>query len=344
MTDTKQLPLACVVCSAALPDATADGLRCQSCGQTYPTVHELVDLRHPARGARGADAIAEQMLVNFDTASFEELVNLYFAALPPQPSAFQPQLQIHKQYKLDQVERGQKFAKMFLAEAQQQFGLSSRYAALDIGCGSGAGLIELSRHFELVVGIDPSLPSLLMAQKALSERNISNVRLFRGFAQNIPFLPGTFNCIVAQNTLEHVFELGPVISETYRVLAPGGVFVADSRNRFDLFFPEPHTGLRWVGCLPRGWAMKYVAWRTGVPYDHTWLLSYFDLDRAFRRNFGGANYRLELPDISAYGYSARVGRLLRLLEGIPGLRRVMLWFFPSHLVVSRKATLRLSVL
>jgi ubiquinone/menaquinone biosynthesis C-methylase UbiE len=337
MTTLKELPLACVVCSAALPDSAGGGLRCLSCGQIYPAVHGLIDLRHPARGARGEDAIAEKMLVNFDTASFEELVNLYFAALPAQPSAFQPQVQIYKQYKLDQVERGQKFAMMFLAEAQQQFGLTGRHAALDMGCGSGAGLIELSRHFEVVVGIDPSLPSLLMGQKALSERNIHNVRLFRGFAQNIPFPRATFDFIVAQNTLEHVFELEPVVSETHRVLARGGVFVADSRNRFDLFFPEPHTGLRWVGCLPRGWAMRYVAWRTGVPYDHTWLLSYADLNQAMRRHFGDSNYRIKLPDIGAYGYSARVGRLLRALERIPGLRRLMLWFFPSHLVVSRKA-------
>ncbi len=337
MTTSIPLPLACVVCGTALVPHAMAGLRCPACHQAYPVVHGVIDLRHPDRRTNTQDPVAAQLEASFDTATFEELVELYFNAEPERPRAFQSQVRVFKHYKREQVERGQKFVKMFLAEAQQQFGSMTRRAALDIGCGSGAGLIELARHFDVVVGIDPSLPSLILARKALADRNLHHVWLLLGYAQNLPFLPNTFDCIVAQNTLEHVFELEPVVSETHRVLVPGGVFVADSRNRFDLLFPEPHTGLRWVGSLPRSWALRYVMWRTGVAYDHTWLLSYFDLRRTLGRFFGRANFRLKLPDIGAYGYSARIGRMLSVRERVAGLRRVLLWFFPSHLVVARKA-------
>jgi SAM-dependent methyltransferase len=138
------------------------------------------------------------------------------------------------------------------------------------------------------------------------------------------------------NALEHILEPDVVVQEIERVLAPGGVFVADSRNRFDLFFPEPHTGLRWVGWLPRGWAKRYVLWRTGIPYDHTWLLSYHDLSRSFRRHFGGDNYSIDYPDIAAYGYSARAGQVLRIVERLPVLGRLLLAVFPTYIVVARK--------
>jgi ubiquinone/menaquinone biosynthesis C-methylase UbiE len=44
-----------------------------------------------------------------------------------------------------------------------------RQAAIDIGCGSGGGLLALARDYEQVMGLDISLPSLIIARKVMKK-------------------------------------------------------------------------------------------------------------------------------------------------------------------------------
>lgn len=327
----------CVVCGSPLVMADGSNIVCPGCGRTSRVVIGIADLRHPARAlATDHTALIDELLARFATSTYRELVNLYIEWSTPAIRSFQRQLQTNREYKLNQVERGRQFVRMFRSAAFRQFGASTHETSLEIGCGSGAGLLELATQFEDVIGIDPDLPSLILAKKAIEESGVNNVRLFQGYAQNVPFQRDTFDFIMAQNTLEHVFEVDVAIGEIHRVLAPHRVFVADSRNRFDMLFPEPHTGVRWVGSLPRVWAKHYVRWRTGTEYDHTLLQSYWDLRKVLDRHFGPRNYKIGLPNISAYGYSSTIGFALSLLDHVPALSQPLLWFFPSHLVVAQK--------
>ncbi len=226
---------------------------------------------------------------------------------------------------------------MFLARLQAWTPLAGNTRALDLGCGDGVGLLPLARRFHHVVGLEPDLSQLILARKLCEEHAISNVQLVQGYGQQLPFPDEHFNYVTAQNVLEHVFEADQVVAEVARVLEGGGGFAADSRNRYDLFFPEPHVQLHGVGLLPRRLTNAYVRWRIGTSYDlfHTRLLSYGDVRRALWRSFG-PHFRIVLPRVVAYGISERWDRRLAAIERIPLLSGPLIVFFPTHLALARK--------
>lgn len=89
---------------------------------------------------------------------------------------------------------------------------------LDLGCGTGALLTELSSSHP-TVGIDFSTDALVFC----TERGLRQVLL--GDAQAMPFVGGTFDAVVSLDTLEHVPDDAAAIREVARVLKPGGVVV-----------------------------------------------------------------------------------------------------------------------
>ena len=171
----------------------------------------------------------------------------------------------------------------------------------------------------------------------MQEAGLENFQLVQAYGQGLPFAGEQFAYIMAQNALEHLFDVDAVLAEIVRLLQPGGGFAADSRNRYDLLFKEPHVHLRWVGFLPRRWAPRYVAWRNGMRYDNTWLLSYGDLRRLLQRHFGPRRYRILFPDTAAYGGAPVADRWLNLLERGGPLAAPVKFFFPSLLALATKA-------
>jgi SAM-dependent methyltransferase len=139
---------------------------------------------------------------------------------------------------------------------------------------------------------------------------------------------------VGQNVIEHLFEVEPVFYELQRVLKRNGCFCGDSRNRFDLFLPEPHAQLRWVGLWPRRLQARYVWQRRQMPYDSTHLLSLWELKRFSRRAFGDSG-QIVFPLSAAYGRSAKWDKLFQTIARVPILRSLLLAVFPSHLLIAR---------
>ena len=291
----------------------------------------MVDLRGLSGASLSGDPnqLISTLLDHYATSTYDELLQV-----------FVEETQVGQnfvQHWKNQFERGPRFVSMFLSKSSETSGEFKRSAALEIGCGFGAALIELAETFDYVIGIEPYLPGLILARKKLEEKQISNVILVQAFGQRIPFAQESIDFVLGINVLEHVFELDAVVKESYRILRTDGRFVADSRNRFDLFLPEPHVGVRWVGLLPRRWAKTYVRWRTGKKYEKTLLLSYFDLRRAFGRQFGQDGYKIRFPELSAYGYSGKMNKYLLKLEQIGFLANLVFLVFPSLLVVARKS-------
>jgi SAM-dependent methyltransferase len=239
-------------------------------------------------------------------------------------------------YILTLNERGRAMVEMFHARAMEYFPPMGNAAGLDIGCGTGAGLLTLARRYEFVAGIDPSLPDLILARKALETAGVTHFQLVQAYGQRIPYAEYSFDYINALNVLEHVFGLEPVLCEVYRTLKAGGIFAADSRNRFDPFLPEPHVKVRWVGFVPRRWQKRYVRWRLGIGYNTACLLSYGDLRQGLRRSFRGVGYHIVFPFVSAYGGPVWLNAWLRRLEHVPILSTLVLWVFPSHLALARR--------
>jgi ubiquinone/menaquinone biosynthesis C-methylase UbiE len=77
-----------------------------------------------------------------------------------------------------------------------------------------------------------------------SGRPIQNVTLVHVSARRLPFIAGAFDYAMSINVLEHIFTPETILAEVQRVLWANSVSAGDSRNRFALFFKEPHVGVR----------------------------------------------------------------------------------------------------
>jgi ubiquinone/menaquinone biosynthesis C-methylase UbiE len=95
-------------------------------------------------------------------------------------------------------------------------------ALLDIGSGTGSLLARLRRegHRGRLVGLDTS-PAAIAALEA-----IDGVEAVRADAVALPFADGAFAVVTARHMLYHVSDPAQAVREAWRVLAPGGRFVA----------------------------------------------------------------------------------------------------------------------
>jgi SAM-dependent methyltransferase len=86
---------------------------------------------------------------------------------------------------------------------------------LDVGCGTGANLIMLSKYGD-AEGVDVSEDALAFCR----ERGLDKVRL--GAAEELPYEDETFDLVTALDVVEHMDNDLAGLSEMQRVLRPGG--------------------------------------------------------------------------------------------------------------------------
>ena len=86
---------------------------------------------------------------------------------------------------------------------------------LDVGCGTGANLMMLSKFGE-AEGVDISEDALAFCR----ERGLDKVRL--GAGEELPYDAGTFDLVTALDVVEHMDDDLAGLREMQRVLRPGG--------------------------------------------------------------------------------------------------------------------------
>ncbi|MGE0086700.1 MAG: class I SAM-dependent methyltransferase [Desulfococcaceae bacterium] len=91
---------------------------------------------------------------------------------------------------------------------------------LDIGCGTGEGLLALSEAGLQVTGLDPSPHMLAFASKKMGNQ----ADLHRGAAEDLPFDDNTFTYVCMINTLEFTDVPLKALEEAFRV-AKDKVFI-----------------------------------------------------------------------------------------------------------------------
>ena len=109
---------------------------------------------------------------------------------------------------------------------------------LDIGCGSGGASRAAARvvgEHGIVVGVDRCARTLEVARERTPDD--MPVAFVRGSAERLRDIPDrSFDCVVASLMLEEVQALDSALLEVFRVLRPGGRFVA-SVSAFDRLRP-----------------------------------------------------------------------------------------------------------
>jgi SAM-dependent methyltransferase len=101
---------------------------------------------------------------------------------------------------------------------------------VDLGCGSGVFTDLLRRRGFDAVGLDLS-PRLL----ALARRNYPEVEFFEGDVEQLPFPPASFDGVLLSGIVHHLPDPSRCAAEVFRILRPGGRFIAFDPNRMNPF-------------------------------------------------------------------------------------------------------------
>ena len=127
---------------------------------------------------------------------------------------------------------------------------------LEIGCGEGLLLEELSRHGLRVVGVEPSLTASETARN-------KNLEVHTGYFPGVP-IEGPFDAVVMSHVLEHVPRPVEILEAIDRILMSGGYVLLVQTN--------------WRGLIPRLIGRYWYAW---VPEQHFWHFTPQGLIRLF---------------------------------------------------------------
>jgi 2-polyprenyl-6-hydroxyphenyl methylase / 3-demethylubiquinone-9 3-methyltransferase len=101
---------------------------------------------------------------------------------------------------------------------------------LDVGCGGGLLTECFAREGARVTGLDLSRASLFAARRHARARGF-DIDYVNANAESFPLTGGLFDAVVSSDFLEHVADLGRVVSECARVLKPDGLFLYETINR-----------------------------------------------------------------------------------------------------------------
>jgi ubiquinone/menaquinone biosynthesis C-methylase UbiE len=153
---------------------------------------------------------------------------------------------------------------------------------LDVGCGSGRGIVGFAPEAEFVFGCDASVDMLGVTARKLAGEN--RWALANAFAQQLPFASNAFDVVITLNFL-HLFSLATqrdMIAEMKRVLKPGGTLVLEFDNAlhglgvvglFKRFFRDERGTLPWEASHVLGDGCRIVKVRSAV-FPIIWRIFY----------------------------------------------------------------------
>ena len=323
----------CPECRQELTESTSE-LRCGACLRSFPVCVGIPDFRQAAEYAGKWDeetALLPELVKSYDSCDLDGLLQIMLDGLA---RADEPHKQRLRDYfVLGLAERAAHRARVIDFLCVQSGRPADFSQSLEIGCGAGATLFELSRRGR-AIGIDPNLLHLIIAKKHAQTLNLS-VALVCGFAECLPFRDGTFGFVHSMHTVEHFSDQPKGLSEMRRVVSDDGLVCFDIPNRFSLW-REPHTKVWGIGFVPRRWTALKV-----IKNQSLWALSGL-MEKAFGGQFSidTALVRFHVPGYRASKAIKLIARVLLILERAPVLRSVVRFFQPGFEVVACKSPLR----
>lgn len=136
-------------------------------------------------------------------------------------------------------------------------GFKEGIKVLDVGCGVGLQVIELSNIGAHCIGVDAAEDAIKVINQIQVDFGL-NVKGVYGDACNLPFDDGTFDVVMSYEFFEHVTDIDQALKEQIRVLRSGGRLVIEQQNflnpliLLDLLVKYPrrthgkYGGLKWL--------------------------------------------------------------------------------------------------
>lgn len=297
---------------------------CRSCKRRYPIVCGIPDFRlfPPPYDDIAYDVdTARRLARDYDTLDWENCLRLRMqiekANKPKYPDDL---LEAHMQFKLADKTKVPKILNLLdkAWERENAHESESKSPGIDIGCGTGAGVLAMSSRCDIVIGVDIMISDLLIARKLQESEQVSNFFLVCSCAEHLPFKSNTFSVVISRDVIEHVKNQESYLIEAVRVLKNERLFLFNSPNRFMLGL-EPHVKLKKVGFLPRSLQPLYVKIRKNEIYRER-LLSYFELTSMLKKLL--LKYKLLNPEcriITTERSTSKLGKLTRVLPFLPSI-------------------------
>jgi len=143
-----------------------------------------------------------------------------------------------------------------------EFQRKDEFRILDDGTGRGVIARGLSDR-GTIIGIDQA------SEFAKKRKRMGNPQFLRAVGEFLPFKPNSFDVIISQMVLEHVFWVKKYLEEIYRVIELKGILYLAFPNRG---FPiEPHTKIPIIPYLPHKLFQKIVDAKIGRKYPLNYL-------------------------------------------------------------------------
>jgi 2-polyprenyl-3-methyl-5-hydroxy-6-metoxy-1,4-benzoquinol methylase len=118
---------------------------------------------------------------------------------------------------------------------------------LEIGCGIGTVVFELSRQGYDVTGTDISQVAI-----EYGRAKYRGIHLEVLPAEELPFGAGTFDVVLSFDLFEHIARIDRHVSEVQRVLKPSGYYLFQTPNKLSNVVAETlaHKSLKWRRAHP----------------------------------------------------------------------------------------------
>jgi 2-polyprenyl-3-methyl-5-hydroxy-6-metoxy-1,4-benzoquinol methylase len=118
---------------------------------------------------------------------------------------------------------------------------------LEIGCGAGGIVAELTKRGHDIVGTDLSHEII-----AYGLQLHGNIRLEVQPAEELPYADGMFDVVLSFDLFEHIIKVDRHIEEVRRVLKPNGYYLFQTPNKYSnaLFETLAHKSLKWRWAHP----------------------------------------------------------------------------------------------
>lgn len=101
---------------------------------------------------------------------------------------------------------------------------------LEIGCGAGIDMVRFARGGADVTGVDLSETAIRLAGQYFDHEGLkTKLRVMNGEALEFP--DNQFDVVYAHGVLQYTASAQAMVNEAFRVLKPGGIFIAMVYNR-----------------------------------------------------------------------------------------------------------------